>query len=113
MSRRPTECLVVGVGSRFRTDDAAGLITIEELARRELPPGVSLVEGGADDLGLVEHLRSCARVVVIDAARMGEPPGTVRVFFCASSKVASMRMWSGSKGLVMSRLISKVISNFS
>ena len=59
---------VIGVGNRWRGDDAAGI----EVARR---CGAELVEG--DLSALIEKWRGADSVIVVDAACSGAAPGTV------------------------------------
>ena len=67
--------LVLGLGNPLRGDDGAGCRVIEELMRRELPPGVELLDGGAIGLGLLDLLEGRERVILVDAAEMGRRPG--------------------------------------
>ena len=76
------KCLVIGMGNRFRSDDAAGILAATELRKLHLPRHVDVIYGGTDELSLIEHFMSARRVVIIDAVSMGKPPGTVSIF-CA------------------------------
>jgi len=63
--------LILGVGNRWRGDDAAGL----EVARRA---GGEEHEG--DGSGLLERWAGAGAVIVVDAAAAGAPAGTIRRF---------------------------------
>lgn len=72
----------LGIGHPLRGDDALG----PELCERLRPPlrgrsDVLIVNGGPAPENCIGELRAFApaRVIVIDAARMGEPPGTLRL----------------------------------
>ena len=67
--RRPR--LVVGVGNRWRGDDAAGLAVAEAAG------GVAH-EG--DGTGLLDRWAGAGDVVVVDAAAVGGSPGAIRRF---------------------------------
>ncbi len=67
--------LVLGLGNPLRGDDGVGCRLVEELMRRELPPGVQVLDGGTAGLGLLDLLKGWERVVVIDAADIGREPG--------------------------------------
>jgi hydrogenase maturation protease len=67
--------MIIGVGTRWRGDDAAGL----EVARR-LRGRVAAYQHEGDGAGLVEAWTGAADVVVVDAAASGAAPGTVRRF---------------------------------
>ncbi len=73
--------LVAGVGNILRGDDGFGVEVVRRLrARREGAPGVELREYGIAGIPFAQDLFSgFDGVVVVDAARMGQPPGTVRV----------------------------------
>jgi hydrogenase maturation protease len=71
--------MVIGVGNAWRGDDGAGLAVARRL--RELaPPGVEVREVEGDASTLMDAWAGADRVVVVDAAASGAPPGTVRRF---------------------------------
>lgn len=73
--------LILGVGSPLMGDDAIGVVAVGRLrARGDLPPGVDVVDGGTDGLGLIPLLEPYRRVIVVDAVRMDTPAGTIRRF---------------------------------
>jgi hydrogenase maturation protease len=75
--------MVIGVGNTWRGDDGAGVAVARRL--RELSPtGVEIRELEGDATGLVEAWSGADRVVVVDAAQSGAPPGTVRRFDACS-----------------------------
>jgi len=86
---RPT--LVIGVGNAARGDDRAGLEVARRLRARGLP-GTVVKESSGDVAGLLEDWSGHDRVVMIDAASGGGPPGTVHRFEAHESPVpASLR----------------------
>jgi len=72
--------LVIGVGNPLRGDDGVGVHVARELAQRPLPEGVEVLDGGTEGLDLIFHLEAAERVLFIDAAEMGCPPGEAQVF---------------------------------
>lgn len=71
--------MVIGVGNRWRGDDAAGLAVarrVRELARG----GIEAREVEGDATALVDTWSGADAVVVVDAATSGAPPGTIRRF---------------------------------
>ncbi|MCK2215925.1 hydrogenase maturation protease [Actinomadura sp. ATCC 31491] len=66
--------VVVGLGSDLRGDDGAG----PAAARLLRGLGVAALENDGDPAELIEAWTGAGTAVVIDAARSGEPPGTVR-----------------------------------
>ncbi len=72
MEPPPVGTLVLGVGSLLRGDDAAGVLAVQRLqARPDLPPGVTVIDGGTAGLGLIPLLPGYRRVVLVDAVPMG------------------------------------------
>jgi hydrogenase maturation protease len=69
--------LVVGVGQRDRGDDAVGP-AVAERAAGLLPPEVTVVER-AEPTGLIGTWAGAGLVVIADAVRSGQRPGTVHV----------------------------------
>jgi hydrogenase maturation protease len=73
--------LILGVGSPLRGDDALGIRAVEQLrARADLPPGVAVVDGGTEGIGLIPLLEAYRRVILVDAVPMGLSAGTIRRF---------------------------------
>lgn len=69
--------LVVGVGSRFGGDDAAGLAVLERLRGSGLQDHVHLLETEGEPAGLIGDWAGVDDVIVVDAVRSGAAPGTV------------------------------------
>jgi hydrogenase maturation protease len=67
--------LVVGLGNPLRGDDGVGVRVAQALAAGALPPGVEVVDGGTQGLGLVNPMEGRGRVILVDAADVGRPPG--------------------------------------
>lgn len=75
-----TKTLVLALGNPLRGDDGAGAAVIEALQAAALPGGVDLLEGGTPGLETVLLLQGYARVLIVDAAEMGDRPGEWRCF---------------------------------
>ncbi len=71
--------IVIGVGNAWRGDDGAGLAVARRL-REAAPAGLEVREVEGDASALVDAWAGADRVVVVDAAESGAPPGTVRRF---------------------------------
>jgi len=67
--------LVIGLGNPLRGDDGIGPRVVAELHRRGLPEGIEAMDGGTGGLDLLRVMEGWDRVVVVDAADMGETPG--------------------------------------
>ena len=76
---KPKSVLIIGVGTAYRNDDAAGLIVAERL-RARLPEGVSVITHEGEGVSLMEQLVDSDAAVLIDAMSSGAEPGTIRRF---------------------------------
>jgi len=68
--------LILALGNPLRGDDGIGAAVLEALPN--LPPDVTVLDGGTPGLDLVLRLQGHDRVIILDAADMGEPPGVWR-----------------------------------
>lgn len=71
--------LVLGVGNLLRRDDGAGLRMLEVLSDHGFGEGVEFMDGGTQGLALLSHLASREVLLVLDALKLGDPPGTIHV----------------------------------
>jgi len=69
--------LILGLGNPLLGDEGVGVRVAEELKGLELPDGVAVAEGGTAGLGLVGLMEGYQKVIIVDAADMGHPPGRV------------------------------------
>ncbi len=69
--------LVLGLGNPLLGDEGIGVRVVEELKGLELPDGVAVVEGGTAGLGLIGLMEGYQRVIIVDVADMGHPPGRI------------------------------------
>lgn len=71
--------LVIGVGQRYRGDDAVGLEVAARVRARCLP-GVRVLDSDGDLTDLVDRWNGEETVVVVDAMKSGARPGSIRRF---------------------------------
>ncbi|KPJ93716.1 MAG: hypothetical protein AMS18_05170 [Gemmatimonas sp. SG8_17] len=70
---------VIGVGNRYRSDDAAGLVVLDRL-RGRLPPTATVLESLGDGTELLDFWRDFEMAIAVDAVFSGAAPGTVYRF---------------------------------
>ena len=73
------EAVVIGVGNRWRRDDAAGLEVIEAL-RGRVGHDVALVESDGEPTRLLDAFELAPRVIMVDAVVTGHAAGAVHRF---------------------------------
>ena len=73
--------LILGIGNPLMGDDGIGVHAARKLAPRcGRLSGVRCLDGGTLGYLLAGHMEGTDALIVIDAAQMQAPPGTVRVF---------------------------------
>ncbi|MFH1146611.1 MAG: HyaD/HybD family hydrogenase maturation endopeptidase [Pseudomonadota bacterium] len=72
--------LVLGVGNLLLSDEGVGVHIADELMKMELPPDVSVVEGGTDGFRLMNVIVGFDRLIIVDAVRGGAEPGSIYRF---------------------------------
>jgi hydrogenase maturation protease len=76
-----TEIVVLGLGNILLRDEGVGVKVIEELRKRyDFLPPVKLIDGGTAGFGLVTEIEGCQKLLVVDAVKAGNEPGTVYKF---------------------------------
>jgi hydrogenase maturation protease len=70
---------VLGVGNLVRGDDGVGVHAARALLARGCPEGVAVLDGGTAPLDALAHVAPVDRLIIIDAADLGEAPGAIRV----------------------------------
>ena len=74
----PQPLLVLGLGNVLCGDDGLGVEAVVRLTREYvLPPKVEALDGGTLGLSLLGHLAEARHVILVDAVRTDEPPGTL------------------------------------
>jgi hydrogenase maturation protease len=79
--------VVIGLGNSYRGDDGVGVVAAAGLNRLALP-GVRVVTGIAEPMGLLEAWSDAGLAIVIDAA-VGTPPAPGRVRRCGLDDVVA------------------------
>ncbi len=80
MKTNDTILKVIAVGNDLYGDDGVGNAVLQVLKQLPEMEKVELIDGATDALGLIDHFSGTDHVIIVDAAHMGEEPGTVRVF---------------------------------
>ncbi len=72
--------LVMAVGNLLRQDDGFADAVLQRLEAMELPADVELFDAGTSAIDLMDIFNGRAKLVVIDAVRGGQVPGTLYRF---------------------------------
>ena len=68
--------IVIGIGNRFRRDDASALRVIERLSGR-VPASTTLLESDGEPARLIDSWADVPIAVVVETVRQNRPPGSV------------------------------------
>ena len=72
------DILVLGIGNVLLTDEGVGVRALNELKRRyTFPENVELLDGGTAGIELLRHIRNRDYLIIIDAMKFDQEPGTV------------------------------------
>jgi hydrogenase maturation protease len=99
----PAAVLVLGVGRPDRGDDAVGP-AVAARAVELVPPEVTVVER-VEPAGLIDAWAGADLVVVADAVRSGQPPGTVHVLHPCHGPLPVRTGAGGTHGLGLAEMI--------
>ena len=74
-----SEFAVLGIGNDLLQDDGAGIHALRQFASVNEHGDVRTIDGGTIGLALMSELGGLHGLIVIDAMRLGTPPGTVTI----------------------------------
>lgn len=70
--------LILGLGNILLGDDGAGVVAVEQLAKRyDVPDGVRVLDGGTLGLSLLPYLVDAEQAILVDAVQADAPPGSL------------------------------------
>ena len=72
--------LILGIGNILLKDEGIGVHVANKFKDVPLPPDVEVMDGGTLGIDLLFHIEGRKKVIVIDTAKAGEPPGTMYRF---------------------------------
>ncbi len=76
---RKDAVLVLGIGNLLMGDEGVGIHAVRRLECSALPPRTEVLDGGTGGFHLLSCFREYGRIILVDAALDGRPPGTVTV----------------------------------
>lgn len=73
-----TNILVLGIGNILLSDEGAGVRVIEQLQKQyQIPESIDVTDGGTMGVELLPWLEGRSHIIIVDAVRSDNPPGTV------------------------------------
>jgi len=71
------DILILGVGNILLKDEGVGVHVVNRLKEMPLPVNVEVLDGGTAGLDLTDFIANRKKLIVIDAVKTGEKPGTI------------------------------------
>jgi hydrogenase maturation protease len=70
--------LILGLGNLLLSDEGVGVHTVNALAQRfQMPEGIEILDGGTSGMDLLDTISGRDHLIVCDAIRSDERPGSV------------------------------------
>jgi hydrogenase maturation protease len=85
--------VILGLGNLLFSDDGLGVHAVQALDGRV--PGWELIDGGTKGVFLLPYLEGVEELLIVDAIRLGEEPGTLHVLDAHSLDWQNGTVWSG------------------
>jgi len=62
-------------------DEGVGVYAVKQFMEGNVPENVTCLDGGTGSFTLLGPMQEAARVIIVDAALSGNPPGTIEVIY--------------------------------
>ena len=69
--------LILGIGNMLMKDEGIGVHVVHQLQQQDLPDYVEIIDGGTSGLDILLSQEGSYKLIVIDAVRAGNKPGTI------------------------------------
>ncbi|NOU11289.1 MAG: hydrogenase maturation protease [Nitrospira sp.] len=79
---------IIGLGNGMRGDDAVGLMAARRI-RQQIGDKVEVIEAEMAGVDLIELMKGAHSVMLIDAARSGQAPGTIHRLDASASPIGA------------------------
>ncbi|WP_083900082.1 hydrogenase maturation protease [Orenia marismortui] len=77
MNKIKYDILIIGLGNLIMSDDGVGIHVIKKLQQENFGERILALEVGTSPLYYLEEISKAAKVIVIDAVKGGEKPGSI------------------------------------
>ena len=78
MIQKNSKPVVIGIGNILLSDEGAGIHTVRQFRKNDISKLVEIHEVGTSSFELLNVIEENSRVIIVDAVRMVEKPGTVK-----------------------------------
>ncbi len=100
--------IILGLGNILLKDEGAGVYVAEQIEKMSLPENVEVIDGGTASMDILMSMKDVKKLIIVDALRGGEKPGTVyRLYpedlFSAPDSYMSLHQINVLEGLILSK----------
>ncbi|OGD54079.1 hypothetical protein A3K80_00470 [Candidatus Bathyarchaeota archaeon RBG_13_38_9] len=78
MTHKNSKPIVIGVGNVLLSDEGVGIHIVRQLKKRDISKLVEIHEIGTSSFELLNVIEGNSLVIIVDAVRMDDKPGTVK-----------------------------------
>ncbi len=80
--KRGKKTLILGIGNVFQKDDGVGVHVVQYLQQQNihLPASVDVMDGGTAGFNLIPYMVGYDKLVIIDALKVNDRPGSIYKF---------------------------------
>jgi hydrogenase maturation protease len=78
MVHKNSKPIVIGIGNVLLSDEGAGIHIVRQLRKNDIAKLVEIHEVGTSSFELLNVIEGNSHVIIVDAVRMDEKPGTVK-----------------------------------
>ncbi|GAH50651.1 unnamed protein product, partial [marine sediment metagenome] len=69
--------VILGLGNILLKDEGVGVHIAREVAGKDLPENVEIIDGGTASLDVLMSMKDVDKLIIIDALKGGEEPGSI------------------------------------
>ena len=80
--KRGKKTLILGIGNLLQKDDGIGVHVVQYMQNNNisLPKNVELLDGGTAGFALIPYMIDCDKLIIIDALKVKDKPGSIYRF---------------------------------
>lgn len=80
--KQKDKILVLGIGNLLKKDDGVGVHVVQYLQNNNIPvpDNVDVLDGGIAGFDLIQHMIQYNRIIIIDALKVQDKPGSIYKF---------------------------------
>jgi len=110
--------IIIGIGDNYYGDDAIGLVLVRKLKKTlSGNKNITFIECEKRSFEIMDYLKSDTKILIIDAVKMGLPPGEFKIFKFSkikpyiNKKIISFHQLGVAENILLAESLGKNINN--